>query len=116
MANFPSLKTGAAAQYPLEREMRFSTQAVRFMDGSHQRFQLYGKALRRWTVKLDLLDEGELAAVIAFVEQEGRGVFAFADPVTGDNVAKCRVWGGEFNAAMVREMHGQATLLIEEIA
>ncbi len=34
MATFPVLKTGAAAQYPLDRGVRFSTQAVRFMDGS----------------------------------------------------------------------------------
>ena len=70
MATFPVLKTGAVAQYPLERGVRFSTQAVRFMDGSRQRFRLYGPGLRRWTLKLDLLDEQELGAVISFVEQQ----------------------------------------------
>ena len=31
------------------------------MDGSQQRFPLYGVGLRRWTLKLDMLDEQELA-------------------------------------------------------
>ena len=83
MATFPILKTGAVAQYPLACGVRFSTQAVRFMDGSQQRFRLIGTGLRRWTMKLDLLDEQELGAVIAFVEQQGSAVFAFTDPADG---------------------------------
>ncbi len=116
MATFPVLKTGAVAQYPLDRGVRFSTQAVRFMDGSRQRFRVYGAGLRRWTLKLDLLDEQELGAVIAFVEQQGSATFAFTDPVTGDNVATCVISGGQFDATMIREMSGQTTVVIEEIA
>jgi hypothetical protein len=115
MATFPILKTGALAQYPLARGVRYSTQAVQFMDGSRQRFRLYGNGLRRWTVRLDQLDETELGAVIAFVEQQVGANFTFTDPATGDNVANCAISGEQFTAGMTREINGQATLLIEEI-
>ena len=82
MASFPVLKTGAVAQYPLEYGVHFVTQSVRFMDGSQQRFRLHGTGLRRWTLKLDLLGEDELAAVMAFVEQQGSAPFAFTDPAS----------------------------------
>jgi hypothetical protein len=116
MVTFPVLKTGAVAQYPLDRSVRFSTQAVRFMDGSQQRFRLYGTGLRRWALKFDLLDEQELAAVIAFVEQQGSAIFAFTDPVTGANAATCVISGQQFDAVMNREMSGQTTIVIEEVA
>jgi hypothetical protein len=116
MATFPVLKTGAVAQYPLGRGVSFSTQAVRFMDGSQQRFRLIGVGLRRWTLKLDQLDEQELGAVIAFFEQQGSAAFAFTDPVTGDNVSTCMISGQQFDAAMNSEWSGQTTVVIEEIA
>src|SRR5580704_1275769 len=115
MATFPVLKTGAVAQYPLDRGARYSTQAVRFMDGSQQKFRLIGVGLRRWTLNLDLLDEQELGAVTAFVEQQGSGSFAFTDPVTGQNVATCTISGQQFDATMTRERDGQTTVVIEEI-
>jgi hypothetical protein len=116
MATFPILKTGAVAQYPLDRGVHFSTQAVPFMDGSRQKFRLIGVGLRRWTLKLSLLDEEELGAVIAFVEQQTSATFAFTDPVTGDNVARCIISGEQFDATLDREMRGQTTVVIEEIA
>jgi len=116
MATFPVLKTGAVAQYPLDHGVRFSTQAVRFMDGSQQRFRLYGTGLRRWTVQLDLLDEQELGAVIAFVEAQGSAVFAFTDPVSGNTAANCVISGEQFAATMKNEMSGQTAVVIEEIA
>jgi hypothetical protein len=116
MATFPALKTGAVAQYPLNSGLSFSTQAVRFMDGSQQKFRLYGAGLRQWTLKLDQLDEQELAAVIAFVEQQGSAVFAFTDPITGENAATCTISGQQFDATMDREWSGQTTVVIQEIA
>lgn len=116
MMTFPALKTGAVAQYPFERGVRFSTQAVRFLDGSQQRFRLYGNGLRRWTIKLDLLDEQELGAVIAFVEAQGSAVFAFIDPVSGATSSNCVISGEQFDATMTGEMMGQTAVLIEEIA
>lgn len=115
MATFPVLKTGAAAQYPLGFGLRFPTQAVRFLDGSQQKFRLMAAGLRRWTIKLDLLDEEELGAVIAFIEQQGSATFAFTDPLTGEN-ATCAISSAQFDATMIREMSGQTTVVIEEIA
>jgi hypothetical protein len=114
-AVFPVLKTGAVAQYPLGREVRFSTQAVRFLDGSQQRFRLYGNGLRRWIVNLDLLDAQELSAVIAFVELQGSDVFAFTDPFTGIVSARCAISGEQFDATMKNETSGQTMVVIEEI-
>jgi hypothetical protein len=116
MATFPVLKTGAVAQYPLACGVRFSTQAVRFMDGSQQKFRLIGVGLRRWTVKLDLLDEEELGAVIAFVEQQLGATFAFTDPLTGASAATCIISGQKFDATLNLKMSGQTTVVIEEIA
>ena len=115
MATFPILKTGALAQYPLVRGVRFSTQSVRFMDGSQQSFRLYGNGLRQWIVKLDQLDETELGAVIAFVEQQGSLTFTFSDPVTGETVTPCAIAGEQFTAGMTSEINGQTTLTIKEI-
>ena len=115
MALFPILKTGCVAQYPLVKSSRFSTQAVRFMDGSSQRFRLMGSGARQWNIRLDQLDEQELGEVVAFVEQQGGAAFTFADPLTGDNVPNCILSGDQFDAAMVREIDGQALLVIEEV-
>jgi hypothetical protein len=114
--NFPQLKTGAVAQYPLERGARFSTQAVQFLDGSRQSFRLYAGALRRWTVKLDLLDEQETAALISFADTQGGDPFAFTDPISGMTAARCVIAGERSEGAMTGEMTGQARLVIEEIA
>jgi hypothetical protein len=116
VATFPTLKTGAVAQYPLSYGERFATQAVRFMDGSQQRFRLMGNPLRQWSIKLDQLDDEELGALIAFVEQQGSATFAFTDPVTGAEAATCAIAGEQFDAIMKAEMSGQTTVEIEEIA
>lgn len=116
MNAFPTLRTGAVAQYPLDRAVRFQTQAVRFMDGSRQRFRLYGNGLRRWKISLNLLDELELAAVASFMEQQGTAVFPFTDPVTGDAVASCIVSGQSFGAGAADEMKANAMVEIEEVS
>jgi hypothetical protein len=91
VASFPALKSGAVAQYGSDRGRRFSTNSYRFLDGSEQRFANYGAVLRRWTVRLALLDEGELEAVLQFFEsQAGRaGVFSFTDPSDGAVYSNC---------------------------
>lgn len=91
MASFPTLKTGAVAQYPADRATQFSTQTYRFVDGSEQRFPAYGAALRRWAIRLDLLDEAELSTLADFfASQEGRaGTFSFTDPWDGTTYPSC---------------------------
>jgi len=116
MATFPALlKTGAVAQYPLTRVVSLGTQAVRFLDGSQQTYPLNGTGLRRWQLNLTLLDESEVSAVIAFAEQIGTGTFSFTNPVTGETAAKCVLTGGQLTTSLMDELHGGATLGIEEV-
>ena len=105
MADFPALKTGAVAQYPSDRARGFSTQVLRFLDGKEQRFRGYGAPLRRWLIRLEQLDEAELAGLEQFfVEQGGRaGIFAFTDPWDGTLYATCSFEGD----TMIAEYHGQ---------
>ena len=112
---FPLLKSGAVAQYPLVRAIRFSTQAVRFLDGSQQKYRLYGIGLRRWVVSLNLLDEQELGDVIAFAEAYGSRVFAFTDPLSGETASRCVIGGQRFKAEMSGELQAAASLVIEEL-
>jgi hypothetical protein len=114
MATFPTLKTGAVAQYPLPVSTRHSTQAVQFLDGSRQTFQLYPAPLRRWSVQLDGLDETELDLFISFVEGQGGTPFSFTDPVSGSVVANCMISGNE--TSVTRENSGQTQFVIEEVA
>jgi hypothetical protein len=116
MSTFPTLlKTGAIAQYPLSRVASLSSQAVRFLDGSQQTYQISGAGLRRWVLNLDLLDEAEVSAVIAFAEQIGTGTFSFTNPVTGETAAKCVISGEQLATSLVNELHGVAALGIEEV-
>jgi hypothetical protein len=105
VADFPTLKTGAVAQYPLRYGTKFATQSVRFLDGSHQRFRIIANPLRQWTIQLDQLADDELSAVIAFVEAQGSATFAFTDPVTGAQAATCVISGEQFDSMMTGEMN-----------
>ena len=91
MASFPLLKTGTAAQYPFVSQTQFATDIVRFLDGTEQRFRRYPTPLRRWTVRLDLLDEAELSASLEFfrTQRGASGTFSFTDPVDGTVYADC---------------------------
>jgi hypothetical protein len=116
MTAFPVLKTGAVAQYPLQGSIRFRTEAVRFLDGSQQKYRIYGGGLRRWSVKLALLDDQELATLIAFADQQGSAPFAFTDPATGQSVSRCVIGADRFQARARGEMQSDAEIAIEEIA
>ena len=91
MASFPALKTGVVAQYPSDRARRFSTKVLRFLDGSEQRFAGFGTPLRRWLIRLELLDEAELSTLEEFfVQQAGQaGTFSFTDPWDGTVYVNC---------------------------
>lgn len=116
MPNFPTLKTGAVAQYPSGRTRQFSTNVLRFLDGAEQRFRGYGVPLRRWTIRLELLDEAELAVVGTFFEAQGgcAGIFSFADPWDGTVYPNCSfgsdVLGLEFGA----QSRGKTSVTIQE--
>ena len=71
---FPTLKTGAVMQYPAQRTLQFNTDAIRFLDGTEQRFRDNPSVLHQWTIQLDLLDESELAAFDQFFIIEPRQI------------------------------------------
>ena len=95
MADFPKLKTGAVAQYPSDRRKTAFTSVYRFLDGGEQRFRTGSTPLRRWVIRLDLLDEAELSALeVFFLSQSGRfGSFAFTDPWDNTAYSDCSLDG-----------------------
>ncbi len=116
MANFPALKTGAVAQYGSDQVLGYSTQVLRFLDGSEQRFPGCGLALHRWVIRLDLLDEGELAALEQFfLSQGGRaGTFGFTDPFDGTVYASCSFDVDELDLKFNESSRGQTQVTIRE--
>src|ERR1039458_10518178 len=87
---FPTLKTGAVMQYPAKRTLQFNTDAIRFLDGTEQRFRDNPSVLHGWTIQLDLLDESELAALDQFfISNQGRfGSFSFTDPRSEEHTSE----------------------------
>lgn len=116
MATFPALKTGAVAQYGSSRTRGFSTRVFRFLDGSEQRFQEYGAPLRRWTIRLSLLDEAELTQLEAFFASQGgqAGTFAFPDPWDGTVYANCSFGDDQLVLQYVGQARGAATVTVKE--
>jgi hypothetical protein len=113
---FPVLKTGAVAQYPSARTETFSTRALRFVDGAEQRYRLFASPLHRWHIRLDLLDEAELAAIDEFfVANGGRaGVFSFTDPWDGTAYPNCSFDHDELAAEALGPGRGRTVLTIKE--
>src|SRR5579864_5521225 len=109
MSAFPILKTGAVLQYPAQREVRFSTTVLRFIDGSEQRFRNYQTPLHRWTIRLDLLDESELHQLREFFRTQGgaAGSFAFTDPWDGTNYVNCNIEDDTMIETLLDESNGK---------
>jgi hypothetical protein len=116
MATFPTLKTAAVAQYPATKVLRFQNQALRFLDGTEQRYRDAAGPLHRWQISLSLLDEGEMAALDAFfaANQGAFGSFAFTDPWDGTVYANCSLASDEFDATSLAEMSATTSLTVME--
>jgi hypothetical protein len=116
VADFPVLKTGAVAQYPSDRTRQFSTRVMRFVDGSEQRFPGFGTALRRWAIRLDLLDEAELTTLEQFFESEsGRaGTFSFTDPFDGTVYSSCSFDRDDLATEYREKGKGAAMAIVKE--
>ena len=116
MNNFPLLNTGAVMQYPAERSTEFATQVLRFVDGAEQRFAGYGSLLRRWVIRLDMLDEGEIDRLSAFFLLQGgaAGTFSFTDPWDGQLYPTCYFEGDSMEAGFHGENQLKTTLAIRE--
>ena len=116
MAQFPKLKTGAVAQYPVMREARLRNVGVRFLDGGYQRYRDAGVVRRRWTIQLDLLDEGEMASMEEFFLslQGSYTTFTFTDPVDGREYENCRLESDEVELIAQGELRGSTTLTVTQ--
>lgn len=116
MSDFPILKTGAVLQYPAAQTLAFSTHVMRFVDGSEQRCPLFGSPIRKWGIRLDLLDEQELRRMeLFFDEQQGQTQdFSFTDPWSGTVYPSCHVEGGEIALEYLQEGQGRTELIIQE--
>lgn len=116
MANFPALKTGAVAQYPSDRAREFSTLVQEFLDGSEQRSPQYSGPLRRWMIRLDLLDEAEMFRLEDFFVEQGGGAggFAFTDPWDGTEHPDCSFEGGAVELNFLGAGRGTLELVVRE--
>ncbi|HWQ55524.1 MAG TPA: DUF2460 domain-containing protein [Bryobacteraceae bacterium] len=113
---FPVLKTGAVMQYPGAKELRVATDVVQFVDGGEQRYRDFGSALRRWLIRLDLLDEGELAEIEGFFTdcQGAFGNFAFTDPWDGTEYPNCSLEQDSIETVLEGELRGGTLLVVKE--
>src|SRR5579862_1583456 len=113
---FPKLRTGALAQYPATRSIRFQIQVIEFVDGTAQRYRDSSTPLREWQIRLDLLDESEMAAIDQFfVDNQGAfGSFAFTDPWDGQSYTNCSFVNGNLTLTSLAEMHGRTVLTIRQ--
>ncbi|MBS1873036.1 MAG: DUF2460 domain-containing protein [Acidobacteria bacterium] len=115
MAAFPTLKTGAVAQYPAQRRITYNTQVIEFIDGSEQRFREYPAPLRRWLIRLDRLDDGELQAVRNFFDQASpASPFSFVDPWDNSAYASCSIEGGSLDLEFTSAGRTRTELIIRE--
>jgi hypothetical protein len=116
MSTFPKLKTGAVAQYPAQQTDWYRNQTLRFLDGATQGYRDSARPLRRWSIRLDQLDETEMAALEQFFsDSEGRYCnFAFTDPWDRTVYPNCSLSSDELDLTWQAEMRGGATLTVTE--
>lgn len=115
-ATFPLLSSGAVAQYPMAVVTGQNVQAIRFLDGSDQRYLQQGRQFRSWQIKLNLLNEAEIASLEAFfVAQQGDYLaFSFPDPFSGAMVPNCRLGAPGMESTYVGVDTGEASLWVIE--
>lgn len=116
MGEFPLLKSGVVAQYPLARSVECATEVLRFVDGSEQRFRKHGAPVRTWVIRLDLLEEEEMAAIEEFFQSEqGRtGNFAFTDPRDGSTYPSCSLASDSVELSFDEPGRGSTVLVVRE--
>jgi len=116
MPSFPILKTTAVAQYPAVRYVEFRNQTVRFVDGTEQRYRDASGPLHRWGIRLNELDESEMAAIEEFfaANQGAFGSFAFTDPWDGKVYNNCSLTGETLDLQALAEMRVNAMLTVLE--
>lgn len=117
MALFPTLKTGAIAQYPTTLRLSFGpTRSVEFLDGSSHRYCTGPRQLRQWVVRLDRLDNAEAASLFAFAVANREQTFSFVDPFSGETVVNCGFADSRVSTELAGEDDHDVTLVVEERA
>lgn len=116
MSEFPQLKTGAVMQYPASRTVRHAAEVLRFLDGAEQRYREYGSGLRRWVVRLELLDEEEIWRLQQFfTEVQGQaGEFSFQDPWDSTVYSHCSLENDELAVERAGELRSGTLLVVRE--
>ncbi|MGA3240928.1 MAG: DUF2460 domain-containing protein [Bryobacteraceae bacterium] len=116
MATFPSLKTGAVAQYPAIKSLRFQNQIVRFVDGNEQRYRDSAGPLHQWVIRLDQLDETELASLESFFlsNQGSFASFIFIDPWNATSYPNCSIGSDQLQLTSVEELQNATSVTVTE--
>lgn len=117
MTTFPKLKTNAVTQYPATKTVQFRNQALRFVDGTEQRYRDAASALHLWVIRLSALDESEITAVESFftATQGQLGSFQFTDPWDGTVYSNCSVQSGALTLESTAELRGRTSLTVVEV-
>lgn len=92
MTTFPTLNSGAVAQFPMPVLTGQGVRVIRFLDGADQRYLLQARTFRSWQIRLQYLTEDEVAALEAFFAAQlgDYSTFAFPDPFSDEIVQNCR--------------------------
>ena len=116
MASFPTLKTSAVAQYPATKLVKFQNQVVRFVDGAEQRYRDCAGPLHQWIIRLNELDETEMAALEQFLESNrgSFGSFSFTDPWDNQVYNNCSFASDALDLTSVEEMRGNTSVTVRE--
>jgi hypothetical protein len=116
MSTFPRLRTGAVAQFPAGKALEYRTEVFRFLDGTEQRYRAHKGAIRRWAVRLDLLDDEEVSRLRDFFVSRGgaSGDFEFEDPWDGTVHPKCSLEADELIVEFIGEGRARTALVVRE--
>lgn len=103
-------------QYPASKGLEYTTQVNRFLDGTEQRYRDSRSPLRRWVVRLNLLDDAELAELEQFfvTNQGAFGGFSFVDPWDEMEYPNCSLDQHSFDVELFGEMRGRTAVVITE--
>jgi len=116
MSTFPTLKTSAVTQYPATKAITFQNQAVRFVDGTEQRYRDCAGPLHKWVIRVSDLDETEMTALELFYESNGGrfGNFSFIDPWDSQTYSNCSFAADYIDLESKEELRGATSVTILE--